>query len=147
MTVLDAYAVIAYLRAEPAASEVRPLLDGGDATLTAVGVAEVLDHLIRLTGADEEDAALDLAQLGLLEGTSVDSELGLAAGRLRARRYHRARCAVSMADCIAAEAARQAASSLATSDPHLLDVCNIEGISAIVLTGSDGTRWAPPSRP
>ena len=71
VTVLDAYAVIAFLRAEPAAGEVRPLLDNGDATLTAVGVAEVLDHLVRLAGADEEDAVLDLAQLGLLEGIAV----------------------------------------------------------------------------
>ncbi len=147
VTVLDAYAVIAYLRDEPAAGEVRPLLDRGDATLTAVGIAEVLDHLVRLAGADEEDAALDLAQLGLLEGIEVDSELGLAAGRLRAHRYHRSRCAVSMADCIAAEAARTVKRNLATSDPHLLDVCNVEGIPAIVLTGSDGTRWAPPNRP
>ncbi len=59
MTVLDAYAVIAYLRAEPAAREVRPLLVAGDANLTAVGVAEVLDHMVRLAGANEEDAALD----------------------------------------------------------------------------------------
>ena len=66
MTVLDAYAVLAYLKAEPAAGEVRALLDTGDATLTAVGIAEVLDHLVRLAGADEEDAALDLAQIGLL---------------------------------------------------------------------------------
>ncbi len=145
MTILDAFAVIAYLKAEPAAPEVRPLLDRGDASLTAVGIAEVLDHLVRVAGADEEDAALDLAQLGLLDGVVVDSDLGLAAGRLRARRYHRSRCAVSMADCIAAEAARQEATGLATSDPHLLDLCRIEGISAIVLTASDGTRWAPPT--
>ena len=145
MTILDAYAVIAYLKAEPAAPEVRPLLDRGDASLTAVGIAEVLDHLVRVAGADEEDAALDLAQLGLLDCVVVDSDLGLAAGRLRARRYHRSRCAVSMADCIAAEAARQEATGLATSDPHLLDLCRIEGISAIVLTASDGTRWAPPT--
>ena len=143
MTILDAYAVIAYLKAEPAAPEVRPLLDRGEANLTAVGVAEVLDHLVRLAGADEEDAALDLAQLGLLDGVVVDSDLGLASGRLRARRYHRSRCAVSMADCIAAEAARREATGLATSDPHLLDLCRVEGISAIVLTMSDGTRWAP----
>lgn len=145
MTVLDAYAVIAYLRSEPAAAEVRPLLDSGEATLTSVGVAEVLDHLVRLAGADEEDAALDLAQLGLLDGVVVDSDLGVAAGRLRARRYHRTRCAVSMADCIAAEAARQAGTSIATSDPHLLELCSIEGITAIVLTASDGTRWARPN--
>lgn len=141
MTVLDAYAVIAYLRAEPAAREVRPLLDTGDAALTAVGVAEVVDHLVRLAGAEEEDVVLDLAQLGLLEAIAVGSDLGLAAGRLRARRYHRNRCAVSMADCIAAEAARAGATSLATSDPHLLDLCHMEGIAAIVLAASDGTRW------
>ncbi|HLI54659.1 MAG TPA: PIN domain-containing protein [Acidimicrobiales bacterium] len=145
--ILDAYAVIAYLQAEPSAPEVRPLLDSGEANLTAVGVAEAIDHLVRLAGADEEDATLDLAQLGLLDGIVVDSALGLAAGRLRARRYHRSRCAVSMADCIAAEAARKGETGLATSDPHLLDLCRIEGISAIVLTASDGTRWAPPNRP
>lgn len=143
MTVLDAYAVIAYLRDEPAAEEVRPLLESGNATLTAVGVAEVLDHLIRLAGADEENAALDLAQLGLLEGMAVDANLGLAAGRLRARHYHRSRCAVSMADCIEAEAARQSRASLATSDPHLLDLCHVEVIATIILTASNGTRWAP----
>ena len=144
MTVLDAYAVIAYLKAEPAAAEVRPLLTAGSARLTAVGVAEVLDHLVRLAGADEESAALDLAQLDLLDGIAIDADLGLAAGRLRARRYHRSRCAVSMADCIAAEAARRAAAGLATSDPHLLDLCHAEGISTTVLTASDGTRWTPP---
>jgi predicted nucleic acid-binding protein len=144
LTVLDAYAVIAYLRAEPAAAEVRTLLEGSDVTLTAVGVAEVIDHLVRLAGADEEDAALDLAQLGLLDPISVGSDLGLASGRLRARYYHRTRCAVSMADCIAAEAARRATTDLATSDPHLLELCRRDSIPTVVLTGSDGTRWTPP---
>ena len=103
---LDAYAVLAYLKAEPAAGEVRALLDTRDATLTSVGIAEVLDHLVRLAGADEEDAAL-------------------------------------MADCIAAEAARQASRPLATSDRHLLDLCHAEHVPTIVLTASDGTRWVP----
>lgn len=145
MIILDAYAVIAYLRSEPAAGEVRPLFDRAEATLTAVGVAEVLDHLVRLAGADEEQAALDIAQLGLLDGVVVDSDLALGAGRLRARRYHRSRCAVSMADCIAAEAARQRAMSLATSHPHLLELCHIERVPTIVLTASDGSRWTPPA--
>lgn len=140
MTVLDAYAVIAYLRAEPAAGEVRALLDGGDVHLTAIGVAEVLDHLVRLAGADEEDAALDLAQLQLIDGIVVDSELGVASGRLRARYYHRSRCSISMADCVAAVAARRTEQALATSDPHLLDVCHSEGLALVVLSGSDGTR-------
>jgi predicted nucleic acid-binding protein len=85
-----------------------------------------------------------VAQLGLLDGTVVDSTVGAEAGRLRARRYHRARCAVSMADCIAAQAARSKGEPLATSDPHLLDLCNAEGISTVVLPGSDGSRWTKP---
>jgi hypothetical protein len=48
-----------------------------------------------------------------------------------------------MADCIAAEAARQASRPLATSDPHLLDLCRTERVPSIVLAASDGTRWVP----
>jgi predicted nucleic acid-binding protein len=144
LTVLDAYAVIAYLRGEPAAIEVRPLLESGGAVLTAVGLGEVVDHLVRLMRVDEEDAMLDVAQLGLFEVIEVDAALGSAGGRLRARTYHRTRCSVSMADCIAAEAARERGEALATSDPHLLDVCHADRIRSIVLPGSDGARWNPP---
>lgn len=143
MTVLDAFAVIALLRGEPAAAEVRRLLDAEDAQLTALGVAEVIDHLVRVVGVSEEDAALDLAQLGLAEGTAVASDLALRAGFLRARHYHRADRAVSLADCIAAEEARVASTALATADPHLLDLCRAEGIAVVPLPDSAGRRWSP----
>jgi PIN domain nuclease of toxin-antitoxin system len=78
VTILDAYAVIAYLRSEPAAEQVRPLLKAGDGALTAVGLAEVVDHLVRLAGADEDDTVLDLAQLGLLDAVPVDAPEGSA---------------------------------------------------------------------
>ena len=142
MTVLDAYAVIAYLRDEPAADHVRPLLAAGDAALTAVGLAEVLDHLVRVADAEEDDVVLDLAQLGLIEAIPVEATIGNAAGRLRARHYHRARCPISMADCIAAEIARVTRRPLATADPDLLDVCLAERIEIIPLPGSDGTTWS-----
>ena len=144
MTVLDTYAVIAYLKAEPAAAQVKAILKQDDADLTAIGVAEVLDHLIRVVGADEEDATLDVAQLGLLDGIPVTPDLGAAAGRLRARHYHRKRCPVSMADCIAAETARSKHEQLATSDPHLLEVCHAENIRHLVLPQSNGSTWSPP---
>lgn len=147
MSVLDAYAVLAFLRDEPAADQVRTLLCAGDAALTAVGVGEVLDHLVRLLGVDEDAAVLDLAELGLLEAIAVDATLGAAAGRLRGRHYHRTRCAVSMADCVGAETARRRTDVLATSDPHLLDVCHDEGIDLVVLPGSDGSRWKPIAAP
>lgn len=143
MTILDAYAVLAYLKGEPAAREVSRLIDDPDASLTALGVAEVLDHLVRIVGVDEENAALDVAQLGLIDGIAVDSTTGAAAGRLRARHYHRKRCAVSLADCVAAEVARLHERPLVTSDPHLLDVCNAEGIATEVLPDSGGGRWQP----
>ncbi len=144
MIILDAYAVLAFLKGETAAPEVRTLLRGQEpAVLTAVGAAEVLDHLIRIVGADEEDASLDLAQLGLPEPQKVDDTIAAAAGRLRARRYHRTRCAVSLADCIAAETTRILGARLATSDPHLLDVCHAERIDVQPLTASNGTIWQP----
>ena len=144
MTILDAYAVLAYLKGERAASEVRPLLDFADSALTAIGLAEVLDHLVRLSGADEEDAALDLVQLGLVDAVSVDAKIGAAAGLLRGRHYHRVSCRVSLADCVAAEVARSRRQPVASADPHLLDVCHVEGIAVTVLTASNGSRWTPP---
>lgn len=147
MTVLDAYAVLAFLKGEAAATHVQTLLQEPDAALTSLGVAEVIDHLVRVVGADEEDATLDLAQLGILDGTPVEPATGVAAGRLRARRYHRTRCAVSLADCVAAEIARARGRPLATSDPHLLDVCHAEGIDVAVLPASNGDVWTRPSDP
>lgn len=142
--ILDAYAVIAFLRDEPAAAAVEELLAGDPrASLTALGVGEVLDHLVRLGGVDEEEAVLDLAQLGLMDPVPVGARAATAAGLLRARFYHRTRCAVSLADCVAAEAARLRGSAVATSDPDLLDVCVAEEIAVEVLPDSGGRRWAP----
>lgn len=147
MTVLDSYAVLALLKGEPAASAVRRLLrDDPDASLTALGVAEVLDHLIRVEGATEEDAALDLAQLSLADAEPVDPGIGMRAGLLRARHYHRTTRAVSLADCVAADTARATGRALASADPHLLDLCHDEGIAVVVLPDSQSRRWSPSRR-
>lgn len=141
--ILDAYAILALLKGEPAASLVSTLLgEDGGARLTAVGVAEVVDHLIRLVGTSEDEAALDIAQLGLAEALSVDSSLATAAGALRARHYHRRHRAVSLADCVAAEAARICGVALVSADPHLLDLCHDEGIDRIALTDTAGRVWS-----
>lgn len=144
MTILDAYAVLALLKGEPAAADVQRLLEEAAAALTAIGVAEVLDHLVRIVGAGDEDAALDLAQLGLLDPISIDERLSRAAGLLRASHYHRTRRAVSLADCVAAATAADAQRPLATSDPHLLDLAHDEHIPVLVLPDSVGRRWSPP---
>ena len=145
MTILDSYAVLAFLKGEAAAVEVENLIRAGGAAMTALGVAEVLDHLIRLSGADEEVASLDIAQLGLASTLTVDEVTAASAGRLRARRYHRTSCPLSLADCVAAEVSRATNRPLATADPPLLTTCHHEAIPLIALTAPDGSRWVPPS--
>ena len=143
MIVLDSYAVLALLKGEPAADRVEQLIAGEEeAALTALGVAEVVDHLVRIAGAGEDEAALDVAQLGLVPPSPVEAELALRAGLLRARHYHRRDRAVSIADCVAAESARRVGAWLASADPHLLDVCRDEGIDTIPLADSSGRTWA-----
>lgn len=145
MTVLDAYAVLALLKGEPAAEQVRRLLrDDPDAVLTPLGVAEVLDHLVRIEKATDEEAALDLAQLDLADPPPLDPTVATGAGLLRARHYHRTRRAVSLADCVVAEVARITRTAVATSDPHLLDLCHEEAIDVVVLPDSRGRMWSAP---
>lgn len=144
MIVLDAYAVLALLKGEPAAAQVRDLLNGADpVSLTALGVAEVLDHLVRVVGAAEEEVVLDLAQLALSDPPSLEPGLAGRAGLLRARHYHRRERAVSLADCVAAETARSVGGTLATSDPHLLDLCHEERVAVLPLPGTTGALWKP----
>ncbi|MEO1062508.1 MAG: PIN domain-containing protein [Actinomycetota bacterium] len=144
MIVLDAYAVIALLRGERAATDVADLLVGETCALTPLGVAEVVDRLVRLAGADPDDVALDLAELGLLEPRPLTAAAAVRAGSLRSRRYHGSACAVSLADCVVVEVAREEGGVVATSDPHLLDVCLAEELPAVVLPDTTGRYWTPP---
>lgn len=144
MILLDAYAVVAYLTAEPIVGErVRPLAVG--AAVTTVNGAEVLDHLVRVRRVDPDQAVLDLVGLDLLS-IVVDDAIGVKAALLRAKHYHRLRRCVSMADCIAAAAVLNevhGVTALATSDPALLDMLHEEGGGVLPLPQSDGSTWTP----
>ena len=105
--------------------------------------AEVIDHLVQVVGVTEEDAALDLTQLDLADPQPLSADITLRAGLLRARHYHRSTRAVSLADCVAAEMARALGFPVATSDPHLLDLCHDEGIDVIPLPDTNGHVWSP----
>jgi len=141
VTVLDAYAVIAYLRGEPSPEEVAGLLRG-PTLLTSVNSAEICDQMVRVFGADPDEIEADLALLchaGVIV-LPVSYELGMEAGRIRARRYHRDRAAVSLADCVAASAALASQRPLATSDPALAAVLRAEGGKVYALPDSKGRR-------
>lgn len=141
MTVLDAYAVIAYLRGEGSADEVAGLMRQG-CVLASVNAAEVVDQLVRVWGRDADDVEGDLALLGHagMRVHTLDAELALAAGRLRAGHYHRRDRAVSMADCVAAAAALELGLALATSDPALAALLRVEGGEVTALPDSRGRR-------
>ena len=145
MIVLDAYPVIGLLRGEPVADEARALLESGTpASLTPLGVAEVIDRRARLDAVDPREVVLHLARLGLSDPAPLDSQTAARAGALRSRHYHRSTRSVSLADCVVAEIARAARARVATSDPHLLDMCAAEQIETIPLPDSRGHRWTPP---
>lgn len=142
MIVLDAYPVIGLLRGEPVADEVKALLESGTpAWLTPLGVAEVVDRRVRLDAVDPEAVFVNLVKLGLADPTPLDSQTAARAGALRARHYHRRTRSVSLADCVVAESARAARARVATSDPHLLDLCADENIQKIPLPDTHGHRW------
>lgn len=144
MIILDAYAVLAFLRREPAGPQVRELIRSDEeSALTLLGIAEVLDHLVRRAGIDEEEAWLDVVQLGLAAPPALDSELAARAGLLRARHYNRRTRALSLADCVAAETARRLDASLATADPPLIATCEEERIGVVAL-GNEGTVRSRP---
>jgi PIN domain nuclease of toxin-antitoxin system len=143
VTVLDAFAVIALFKGEPAGGRAQALIEGGGCALTTLGLAEVVDHLVRLAGASEEEAVLDVAQLGLDDPIELDEGTAIHAALLRARHYDRKTCQVSLADCVAAGGAHARQTAVATSDPHLLDLCHNERINVIVLPDSRGALWTP----
>lgn len=139
MTVLDAYAVLAYLRDERAADAVGDLLTA-PTILTAINAAEVLDQLVRVYGRDADDVHADLMLLAHtgVQLTETSAEVGLLAGRLRARHYHRERMAVSLADCVAAATALSTGQPLATADPHLASLIRAEAGTIHALPDTNG---------
>lgn len=143
MTIVDAFAVIALLKGEPAAETVRDIIDRGGCALTTLGVAEIVDHLVRVVRVTDEEAVLDVAQLDLDAPIGLDDVTATMAAILRARHYNMNTCAVSLADCVVAQVARATNTAVATSDPHLLDVCRDEGIKFIALPDSRGGVWSP----
>lgn len=139
MTVLDAYAVLAYLRDEAAAEAVGELLTT-PTMLTTVNAAEVFDQLVRVYGRNPDDVEADLALLAHtgMELTSVSAETGILAGRLRAWHYHRERMAVSLADCVAAAIALSTNYPLATADPPLANLVRAEQGKIYALPDTTG---------
>lgn len=135
MTVLDAYAVIAYLRGETAATEVAALLRSR-CLLSAINAAETMDQLVRIDGADpdEVEVRLEMLQADNLVIQEAGPEVAIRAGALRAKHDRKGKREVSLADCFAAATAIEQRLPLATADPALLDLLRGEGAETHRLT-------------
>jgi PIN domain nuclease of toxin-antitoxin system len=141
MIVLDAYALVAYLRGEAAAEEVADLLRS-PTLISPVNAAEVVDHLVRIHEFGADDVHADLASLedAGMKFAPVSAEIAISAGRLRARHYHRGRMALSLADCVTAATALSNERALATADPALATLLRAEGGEVVPLPDSSGRR-------
>ena len=135
---------MAALTGEPAAVEVEVLLrDSSEAAcISAVNVSEVLDVLIRHQGwpAEDVEEKVRWLTLGGLQIVAADEAVGMLAGRLHARHYHRTRRPLSLADCIALATALSLGQRLATSDPALLGAAADEGCPYSALLDARGRR-------
>ncbi len=135
MTVLlDAYALIAYLRDEPAAPMVQRLLWDGELAMSCVQLAEVVDRMERVHGVESDEIEVAVSALGI-EVISADYPVGAQAGRLRARHYRPTGRTLSLADSFCAATAVLGEMTVATADPVLLAVVEAEGCQILRLPG------------
>lgn len=141
MIVLDAQAVIAVLRNEPARDHVVELM-GGRTLLSAVNLAEVVDQMVRISHVAYLRLSGDLGLLRLsgLAVVTEDDAVARNAGRIRAEHYHRTRCPLSLGDVVAAATALDRRWPLATADRALAAVVRVEGGTVIDLPDSAGRR-------
>jgi predicted nucleic acid-binding protein len=138
VTLLDAYALIAFLVGGPATQQVRAILREGDAGVATANLVEVLDVSQRVYGVPTSRTLETLEPL--LEGPLTAIRLGLTAARraadIRARHYHRSSRPISLADAVLIGSA-ESGDRIATADPDVLAVAEAEKIGSIVLPGQN----------
>ena len=102
--------------------------------MTAINLAEALDVLERVGGFAPEridEAVWPLVEKAV-EVVAVDAGLARAAARTRARRYHRTRSPLSLADCVLLAAAGPE-DTVHTADRPLERAARAEGIAVTRL--------------
>lgn len=115
--VLDSFAVLAYLANEPAAAEVRKLLeaaltDTAHLFMCVVNVGEVFYRYHREHGRAPAEQTVQATLALPVRIVDADLTLTYAAAELKAAH------AVAYADCFAAALARKLAATLVTGDPE-----------------------------
>ena len=126
--VLDACAMIAFLRGEPGADVVEnALLDAtSDCMVHAINLCEVFYDFYRDSGESAAKGAIaDLSTVGVTERDDFSQTFWMEVGRLKAQGKS------SLADCFAITLTNRTGGTLLTSDHHEIDrivaagLCNI----------------------
>jgi PIN domain nuclease of toxin-antitoxin system len=141
VVLLDAYGLIALLADEPASDDVADLIGAHEAAMTAVNLAEAVDVIQRrydISPPALESALDDLFADAVALVTIGDFE-ARRAGMLRAQHYHSRSRRISLADCFLLAAAGES-DSVATADPHVVEVADLERIDVVRLPDSAGRR-------
>lgn len=128
--VLDACAMIAYLRDEEGADVVEQHLLDTETTCYAhaINVCELYYDFLRVSDQATALAAVqDLQNVGLMISEELDSDLWQAAGNLKATQR------LSLADCFALAFANRLGGQLLTSDHHEFDPIQAAGLAAILF--------------
>ena len=134
--VLDSFALLAYFRAETAGARVRELLEQAQAgeialSITTVNLGEVFYRAIRERGLEHAHEMLGRVKEFGVEIASVDLELALMAGSLKAV------SGIGYADCFAAVLAQRLDAAVVTGDP---DFRQVEHLVPIEWLRSDGAQ-------
>lgn len=141
MTLLDAYALIAFLVAGPGAAQVRALLREGGLGIATANLAEALDVTQRVHGVPVGRATelIDPLMPTALSPLPLDAARARRAAEIRARHYHRASRPISLADAILIGSAARG-DRIVTADPHVLAIAAAEGLATVALpvTASSG---------
>ena len=127
--VLDASAMIAFLRDEPGADRVAEVLASpNDRCIAhALNFCEVYYDFHRAAGREEAVQAItDLTRLGIETHDTLTPDFWQSAGDLKS--LHRR---VSLADCFAIALANENEAELLTSDHHEFDILKSKGICRI----------------
>ena len=141
MILIDAQGLIALLADEPAADDVATILESSGAGITPMNLAEAIDISERLLGIDAEVVrpAITTLRESVLHVVACTEDDAWRAGQLRARRYHRARGPISIADAFLIAAARPG-DAVASADGGVLAVARAVGVDVIPLPDSTGRK-------
>jgi uncharacterized protein with PIN domain len=139
VTFLDAYALIALVVDEPAASPVEKLLREHECRVSVIHLAEAVDVSHRRHDVPIAEIRSVLAPLFYEDVDLVqpDEDDAWRAAEMRGQYYNAKTCEVSLADCFLLAHAK-GDDNVATPDPAIADVARAEGIAVLGLPDSSG---------